>query len=377
MAAPQPSGHSAQDRPASQDGAAREPLAHRRMGRILLLALLGIALVGGVIAVIGHVAEYGRLREALDRMDAGWLVLGVAGEALAFGGYVLAYRAVAGMRGGPRLGLVTTAHVVALGFGAFVAGSSAGGLAVDLWALRRAGCTVHDAARRVLGLNTLQWAWLALAAGACGIVALAGLAPGVPALMALAWIGVVVVCFGAGTWVSAPRRVERLSRVHRVPEPARLAPRSLALWVGRWLRVALADAIGGLVFVREVLRHPLRHRVGAVGYPLYWAGQLIALEVALRAFDAHVGVAALVLAYATGYAASALPLPVGGAGGIDASLTLTLTLVGVPLTPALLGAVAYRGMTFWLPVAPALLLLAGAPRLARDLDDTAIRGSAA
>jgi uncharacterized membrane protein YbhN (UPF0104 family) len=99
--------------------------------------------------------------------------------------------------------------------------------------------------------------------------------------------------------------------------------------------------------------------------------------VALRAFDAHVGVAALVLAYATGYAASALPLPVGGAGGIDASLTLTLTLVGVPLTPALLGAVVYRGMTFWLPVAPALVLLTGAPRLARDLDAVAARGSVA
>jgi hypothetical protein len=34
-------------------------------------------------------------------------------------------------------------------------------------------------------------------------------------------------------------------------------------------------------------------------------------------------------------------------------------------------------MTFWLPVAPALVLLTGAPRLARDLDAVAARGSVA
>jgi uncharacterized membrane protein YbhN (UPF0104 family) len=48
-----------------------------------------------------------------------------------------------------------------------------------------------------------------------------------------------------------------------------------------------------------------------------------------------------------------LPLPVGGAGTIDAAMTYALTLVGVPLAPALLAVVAYRLFTFWLPLLPA------------------------
>jgi glycosyltransferase 2 family protein len=91
----------------------------------------------------------------------------------------------------------------------------------------------------------------------------------------------------------------------------------------------------------------------------------------VRAFGAEIGLVALVLAYATGYVATALPLPVGGAGGVDAAMTLALTAVGLPLAEALLISVTYRGVSFWLPIAPALALLPTAPRLSRDLAEIA------
>lgn len=50
-----------------------------------------------------------------------------------------------------------------MGFGAFFAGASVGGLAVDYWALRQAGATPHGSTRRVLALNTLEWAALTFA----------------------------------------------------------------------------------------------------------------------------------------------------------------------------------------------------------------------
>jgi uncharacterized membrane protein YbhN (UPF0104 family) len=79
-----------------------------------------------------------------------------------------------------------------------------------------------------------------------------------------------------------------------------------------------------------VIGHP-RHNTGALlGYPLYWAGDVLCLYAAVRAFGGHTALAPLVLAYASGYVASALPLPAGGAGGIEAALSLTLHLVGMP-----------------------------------------------
>jgi uncharacterized membrane protein YbhN (UPF0104 family) len=50
---------------------------------------------------------------------------------------------------------------------------------------------------------------------------------------------------------------------------------------------------------------------------------------------------------------------------VDAAMTYSLTLVGVPLGTALLGVIAYRVITFWLPLIPALILV---PRL-RHLHD--------
>ena len=94
------------------------------------------------------------------------------------------------------------------------------------------------------------------------------------------------------------------------------------------------------------------------------------LYAALRAFDADLGLAPLVLAFTTGYVATALPLPAGGAGGIEASLTLTLSAVGVPLESALLAAVTYRVIAFWLPLIPTLALLPTIRRLDHDLPRT-------
>lgn len=134
-----------------------------------------------------------------------------------------------------------------------------------------------------------------------------------------------------------------------------------------------SDAIGGLAYVRPVLRHPIRHGSGVLGYSLYWAGDMLTLYACIRAFEADLGIVPLVLVYATAYVATALPLPVGGAGGVDAAFTLTLNAVGIPLAPALLIAVTYRGVSFWLPILPALALLTTAPRLARDLREVAAR----
>ena len=325
---------------------------------------------GGAFGLIGQVADFGKLVHSAKQADKAWLPLAAAGEVLAYVGYVIAYRAIARVDGGPRLPVWTAIRVVALGFGAFVVGSSAGGLAVDFWALRRAGLPTHRAARRVLALNTFEWGVLAWFASAAAAVVLARRGGGAPLPMALGWIVVVPACTAAALLVSQPGRVDRLESLGgRVERPRSRRARAWARWLWSKALCGFADAVGGVEIVRLMVSRPRRHLAGLLGFPLFWCGDLLTLYAALRAFGGHVALAALVLAYATAYVVTALPLPAGGAGSMEAAIAATLTGVGGALALGLLAAFLYRVFSFWLPILPALALLPSVPRLNHDLPD--------
>jgi uncharacterized membrane protein YbhN (UPF0104 family) len=75
----------------------------------------------------------------------------------------------------------------------------------------------------------------------------------------------------------------------------------------------------------------------------------------------------LVLAYTTAYAVTSLPLPAGGAGGVEAGLAFSLKAIGVPLASALLATLVYRFFTLWLPIALAAVAVPQVKRLAEEL----------
>jgi uncharacterized membrane protein YbhN (UPF0104 family) len=76
---------------------------------------------------------------------------------------------------------------------------------------------------------------------------------------------------------------------------------------------------------------------------------------ALRAFGLDPGVGKVIIAYATGYAATRRSLPLGGAGITEFLMTYALYWVRLPLAPALAAVVAYRAFNLLLAAAPALL----------------------
>ena len=122
---------------------------------------------------------------------------------------------------------------------------------------------------------------------------------------------------------------------------------------------ALGVAVRALVLVRALSHAPARLVLRAVGgAAVFWAGELLCAWAALRAFGVTVAVAPLVLGYITGYVSLGLPLPAGGAGSVDAAMTAGFVLAGAPLGGALLGAIAFRLFSFWLPAFGALLSLA-------------------
>lgn len=345
--------------------------------RRLVLSLVAAAiLVAGAAGLVGQATDFGKMTRAASRAQLVWLPLCLAGELLAYLGYVLAYRDVARVGGGPRLSAWTATRVVVLGFGAFAVGAGAGGLAADYWALHQASDRPHQSARRVLGMNTAEWAVLGVLACIAGVVTMAGAGSAAPFGLTLAWIVVVPLCVVLAVWFTQPARVTRFTRL----QPSRGRPawsewRPWPHWLRGRVRNGFADAIGGVVVVRAMYRHPRTYCAGVVGFPIYWAGDILTLYAALRAFGVSVGVAALVLAYTTGYVITALPLPAGGAGVTEATMASTLHLVGVPFGPAVLAAVVYRVFAFWLPILPALAFLPLAKGLVDDLAETPLQKS--
>jgi uncharacterized membrane protein YbhN (UPF0104 family) len=335
--------------------------------KAILTALVALALLAAFVWIVGQFSSFGDMRDALEEAHRGWFPLCLAGEVAAYVGYIAAYRDFARVDGGPRFPLWTATRVVIVGFGAFVAGSSAGTLGVDYWALSKAGDEPHRAARRVLALNTLEWGVLATFACAAGALMLVT-GGNAPVEMMLAWLVVVPVCVAAATWVSSPVRADRFTRLPGgAGHPLTRDPETWVPWLRRGARIALADAIGGVVLVRHVLLRPRRYPLALAGFPVFWAGDILCMYAALQAFDVHLDLAPLVLAYTSAYVITSLPLPAGGAGGVEAGLVFSFDAVGVPVAPAVLATLVYRFFTLWLPIAVAAVAVTQVKRLAEEL----------
>jgi uncharacterized membrane protein YbhN (UPF0104 family) len=147
----------------------------------------------------------------------------------------------------------------------------------------------------------------------------------------------VPVGLGFALWASAPGRRERLARVR-----------------GR-RRAWLGDLLDGVGVLHELLSHPIRHWGAWVGTALYWAADITAFYAALRTFGMHLDFGKVIIAYATGYAATRRSLPLGGAGVTEALMSYALYWVRQPLAPALAAVVMYRAFNFLLAAMPALI----------------------
>ena len=173
-------------------------------------------------------------------------------------------------------------------------------MAFVYWILRRLGITVRDAAIRLIAMNTGVY----LVFGGLGwVAALIGLVdPNVPLAMAVPWLAGFPVILVAARWFTQPRRLARWTG----PEGGGLLRRSLAIGVSAaaWVRRALVAPDGRDVFAWS---------------GLYWLGDLLSLWAALRAFGESTSAAALTIAYATGYLAQSVPIPLVATGGVDAA----------------------------------------------------------
>ena len=298
-----------------------EPLTRVRPRSLLLL-------VAGGFAVHLLLPQVGELQQTLNALKAArweWLA---AGLALAAASYLAAAAAQLGAVDSALAPGRTTLVQVASSFANRLTPAGLGGIGLNIRYLERAGLD-RSAAVAAAAVNT--------AAGA--LVHVLGL------LVAVALIGRAGV--GAAHLPKAWPVLVALA--------AALAAGGLLLWSPLGRQRLVAPAVRAGQELAGVLRRPGKAAQlfgGSAGITLAYA---LTLACCLQAFDAHVPLASTIAVYlAAAAVASASPTP-GGLGAMEAALVAGLTAVGAPTGPAVAGVLAFRLLTYWLPVLPGWL----------------------
>jgi uncharacterized membrane protein YbhN (UPF0104 family) len=292
---------------------------------------MGIA--GIAVVVIARTTGADAVGRAFADIDPVWIALIAGAEALTYPAYMMAYRSLAQVHGHPPMSLPLVARVVVAGFGPFAIG---GGFEIDKQALHGLHEDERSARVRVLALGVLEWT--VLAPVAC-VVSIILLVQGADIMASLLWPWAIAVPagFAFGLWASAPARAARLSRIR-----------------GR-RREWLAQALDGVGVLRTLVTNPRTYFGAWLGTILYWAADIAAFYGALRTFGLDPGGGKVIIAYATGYAATRRSLPLGGAGVTEVLMTYSLYWVREPLAPALAAVLAYRVFNLVVVSAPALI----------------------
>jgi uncharacterized protein (TIRG00374 family) len=308
--------------------------------------LLALAAILGLYFLIPKLAGLNQTWGQLRNGDPVFLAVGGVCELVSIGGYALLFHTIFG-RQVPRIDWRASVQIPLAGIAAIrlLAAAGAGGVAVTVWALRRAGMAAGVIACRMVASYVIQYGVYLAALLFCGIGLWTGVFPGggpveltlLPALLSAG--GIVLVASMAFVPGDFRRRLEKLA--HRRGRIGRLGARA----------ASAPEAVGA--GVRTALGLMRERRVGLVGALIYWGFDIAVLGMCLRAFGDVVAVAVVVMSYFLGTLGSLLPLP-GGIGGVEGGMIGALAAFGVPGGEAVVGVLAYRAISFWLPTVPGI-----------------------
>jgi uncharacterized membrane protein YbhN (UPF0104 family) len=319
------------------------PLTRRNLifgGLFIVAALVGLYLL--IPKFAGLHKTWGQLSHG----DVLWLAFGAGLEVLSVAGYAVLFRTVFA-RDVPRLSWRASVEIPLAGIAAIrlLAAAGAGGVAVTVWALRRAGLSTRVIACRMAANYAIQYSIYLGALIVCGLGLGAGVFGGQgPAALTYLPALVAAVALALG-WSMGflPNDFER--------RLGRLAQRSGR--VGRLAaRFATAPATLGSG-VRTAVDLVRDRRLGLLGAVAYWGFDIAVLGVSFRAFGSVVPLAVLVMGYFLGTLGSLLPLP-GGIGGVEGGMIGAFVGFGFPAGRAVVAVLAYRAISFWLPTLPGI-----------------------
>jgi uncharacterized protein (TIRG00374 family) len=320
------------------------PELNRR--QLIIGAIIVVLALVGLYFLIPKLAGLNQTWGQLKHGDPFLLVVGGVLEMLSVAGYAVLFRTVFG-RGMQRIDWRASIEIPLAGIAAIrlLSAAGAGGIAVTAWALRRAGMRPTVIACRLVASYVIQYSLYLGSLIVCGLGLWLGVFPGggsfsitvVPAILGA--VGVLLVLSMALVPEDFERRLATLSR--RSGRIGRLAARvgTAPETVGSGVRTAIG-------LVRE-------RRLGLLGAAAYWGFDIAVLGLSFRAFGEVLPVAVLIMGYFLGTLGSLLPLP-GGIGGIEGGMIGAFAAFGVPGGRAVVGVLAYRAISFWLPTIPGI-----------------------
>lgn len=238
---------------------------------------------------------------------------------------------------------VVTSQLAANAFSRVVPGGAAAGAAIQFRMLTRAGIEVPTAASAMTASSLLSTATVFL----LPILALPAIASGTPVSSGIVEVAIVggvlcVVMIGVGSllmWKDAPWR-------------------TIATWTARFRAWRRGSTSPPEVIARRLLRERDLVR-GALGRKI-WLASLVAvgrslfdflsLLAAARATGAEPNASLVLFAYVAASVLSMIPLTPGGLGFVEAGLTALLGTTGLTAGQAVLAALAYRLISYWIPM---------------------------
>jgi uncharacterized membrane protein YbhN (UPF0104 family) len=280
------------------------PLDARALARRAAIpALIAAAAVSAAVLAGAHThAVADALRRALHA-DPGWAAVAVIFECISIAGYIGLLWLVAG-RTAPRVGMLESAQITLTGAGAtrLLPTAGAGGAAMTIWALRRAGLNAVAAVRTLLAFFVLLYAVFLAATAVFGAALTFGL---------VGSHGPTLLSAGASAVA--------------------------------FLGIVLCLVLAGLGDLR------------LAGAMAYWMFDAAVLWAMLSAFGSPPPLPVLGLAYLLGQVANTLPIP----GSVSGGMTGVLIAWGVPAGLALPAVLAYRTIAVWLPAPAAISAIPG------------------
>jgi uncharacterized membrane protein YbhN (UPF0104 family) len=317
-------------------------LTTRRLIQTLLVVVL---LLGGIYFLFPKLVGLGDAMGKLDDADPLWIGIAIGFNIVAYLTYIALFKAVVG-GDALRLSWVETYEINMAGVAAtllFSAGG-AGGVALTYWALRKAGMSRRDVARRMVAFISLHYAFYPIALIVFGVLLRTGVLNGADSVeLTIIPAGIAGALLIVGVLVALiPPDVEQRLLPFAHGERARSFLHSAAKFpatVGEGFRFAIG-----------LFAHPSRGGLAVLGAAGFWAASIGVLWASFHAFGAHVPLAVVVQGFFIGMVANLFPLAPAGVGAVDAGMIGAFVLFGIPEETVFPAVLIFRLVAFWMPI---------------------------
>jgi uncharacterized protein (TIRG00374 family) len=282
------------------------------------------ALPGAYAAISDGIAQ-------VPHAHMGWIALALGLEAISFLGHIVLFRAVF-VDGNARVGYPASYEITMAGHAAtrVFGAAGAGGVALQVWALRRAGFAGRTVAARMVAFIVLLYSFYAITVAVVGFGLWAGVLPGGGSAILTIVPGVLALVVIGGALVSS----RLAARLELTGKPAKVA-------------ATVSEGVDGAI---EIVKKRDPRLLGGVAW---WAADIAVLWAAFHAFGASPPIFVITLGYFLGLVGNALPF-LGSLGGVDGGMIGALIALGAAAPVTIAAVVVYRLISCWIPTLPGL-----------------------